>query len=156
MTRALLPHRLSVDVGQVLGVQDAFTGGAQPDPWPPTADDLAQYRVSLAFNAAADVFMQGQPQEQCPSPKTAIDHWRSCSTVAYSQLIFSPELLSYDVDVLEEFYPFDDSDAVQTLFTYLPLLPEFILPLCAALPLLLTMLAKRWPSAFARAPACLK
>lgn len=156
VTRTLLPHRLHVDVGQVLGVQDASTGGAQPDPWPPTVDDQSQFEVSLAFDASADVFMQGTAQQQCLSPTNAINHYRSCSTVAYSQLMFSPELLSYDVDVLEEFYPFDDSDAVQTLFTYLPLLAEFVLPLCAALPLLFTSLARRWPAVFGRAFACLK
>ena len=156
VTRTLLPHELNIDVGQVLGIQDASTGGAQPDPWPPTADDLSQFTVSLAFDAAADVFQQGQARQQCPSPKNSIDHSRSCSTLAYSQLILTPELLSYDVDVLEEFYPFDDSDAVQTLFTYLPLVPQFVLPLCMGLPLLFTSLARRWPGVCGRALAFFK
>ena len=73
---------------------------------------------------------------------------------AYAVFVFHPALVSYQVSVLEEFYPFDDSDAVQTMFTYLPFLPDYIVPALAALPVLLTKLARRVPALSGALGAC--
>jgi hypothetical protein len=161
---ATVSHKLrpySPDLGQVFGIE--VDEGTPPDPWPPTSDDLTTFEVSLNITSAAEVIQSSPQKPFCAKDAGYVDRQAplitdsrsGCPTYyAIAGFIFHPALVSYQVTVLEEYYPFDDSDAVQTMFTYLPFLPDYILPALVALPVLLTKLARRVPALSGALGAC--
>ena len=153
--RKLKPYE--PDLGQVFGIEE--DEDVPPDPWPATSDDTKTFKVTLNISSSMELLASSPTGLLCSADGTpgvyVINGDKNCrKNFASANFIVHPALMSYQATVQEEYYPFDDADAVQTLFTYLPYLPEFIVPALAALPVLLTKLARRFPGIGAALNAC--
>jgi hypothetical protein len=144
VTRTLRTYRF--DVGQVTGLKRDPT--PLPDPWPPSAEALQNYDVTLSIASRSEPFRSGSSFAYCPpwgSDLNVVNPSHGCERAQFAQLVFHPALTSYDVAITEEYYPFDDSDAVQTVVTYLLSIPEIVIPLLCVLPAFMAWLARRFP-----------
>jgi hypothetical protein len=106
------------DVSQIVGADGIEEEGGMADPWPATKDDLAKYEVSIQITLdAKEVYSESEPEMMCAAPAGAINGYRSCVFFPFSGNLISAALFDFDVRISEEYYPFDDADAVQTMFT---------------------------------------
>lgn len=150
VTRTLRPYTTSPEalVRDVAGVGDRDAGNGAADPWPPSAADAKQFLVAAQVRQTGLVMWDsGAPPVpvKCTSGGPGAYGPENCITWAYAYIYLAPGMMNYDVDVSEEYYPFGDADAVQTMATYLPLIPEILIPSLIAIPLLASK-AARWRS----------